>query len=482
MRKTKMLSVITAVILMFSLFGGVQASALTFTPTNGKDADGEPVPISFYSQSIYMVNASTGEPLVDINSDQKLSPGYLNQMMTCALVLDKFQGNEKKLKNNYVIGENDAYDELYETGAPTADIRPYESVSYYDLLASMILCSSCEAANIVAMNLAGSLFDFTSMMNEKATELGMENTKFSSAHGNYSVQNYTTAKDFSKLCRYIINNYTIYNDIASMEIYQLEATDVHEIGTTIYNNNYLINTTSEYYYSDVRGMKSSTQESSGRNLASYASYDGNSYVIVSLNAPIEKTPADVNKGIQNPNSIYAFDYVYYNMLDHIHLYDWAFNSLVLKDFVNTNSEITDAKVEFGIEADYVNLKPKSSYSIMWPYDLSEDKVEKKVTVYENIIAPIEKDDVLGKMELIYEGNVIATIDLIATSGVTRSKSSSELKIASAFFRSTEFKWAIFLMIMVVTIYSVGFFVFLQLKYLRVNKKTKKIKEPPGPQE
>ena len=155
---------------------------------------------------------------------------------------------------------------------------------------------------------------------------------------------------------------------------------------------------------------------------------------------------------------------------------------MLKDFVNTNSEITDAKVEFGIEADYVNLKPKSSYSIMWPYDLSEDKVEKKVTVYENIIAPIEKDDVLGKMELIYEGNVIATIDLIATSGVTRSKSSSELKIASAFFRSTEFKWAIFLMIMVVTIYSVGFFVFLQLKYLRVNKKTKKIKEPPGPQE
>lgn len=473
MFRKKMLSLLTAALVFFGIFGGVEASALTFTPTNGTDAEGEPVPISFYSRSIYMINAATGEAIVDINSEEKISPGYLNQLMTCALVLDKFGGNEKKLKNTYTYGDNTCFDDLYDTGAPTADIRPFEEVSYYDLLVSMILVSSCEAANIAGADIAGSPYDFVMMMNEKAQELGMENTKFTTPHGNSTVQNYTTAADMTKLCRYIINNYSIYCEIAQFELYQLEATETHEEGTTLYNNNYLVTQQSDYYYSSVKGLKSSVHDSCGRSLASYATYDGSGYIAVSLGAPIEKTAADVKKGEQNPNSIYGYDYVYYSLLDHIHLFDWAFNSLVMTDFINPNSEITDALVEFGLEADYVNLKPKSSYQMLWPYDLPIEDVEKKVTVYKNIIAPIEENDVLGKMELIYNNEVIASVDLISTSSVSRSKSASELKIAGSFFRSNEFRWAVFLMIMVVTIYSVSFFVFLQLKYLKVNKKKKK---------
>ena len=477
MFKIKLLSLLTAALMIFGVFGGVKASALTFTPTNGKDSDGKPVPISFYSKSVYMENAATGEAIVDINSAEKISPGYLNQLMTCALILDKFGGNEKKLKNTYTSGDSTCFDDLYDMGAPTADIRPEEEVSYYDLLVSMILVSSCEAANIAGASIAGSTYDFVMMMNDKAKELGMENTKFTTPHGNSPVQNYTTAADLSKLCRYIINNYTIYSDIATKELYQLEATDFHEEGTTLYNNNYLVTPQSDYYYSSVKGLKSSVHDSCGRSLASYANYDGNTYIIVTLDAPIEKTAADPKKGEQNPNSIYAYDYIYYSMLDHIHLYDWAFNSMVMTDFINPNSEITDAMVEFGLEADYVNLKPKGSYQMLWPYDLPIEDVEKKVTVYKNIIAPIEENNVLGKMELIYNGEVIASVDLISTSSVSRSKSATELKIAGSFFRSMEFRWAVFLMIMVVTIYSVGFFVFLQLKYLRVNKKHRKKKKP-----
>ncbi len=444
------------------------ASAVVFTPTNGKDENDNLVPIYFYSPSIYMVNTETGEALVDINSEEKLAPGYLTQLMTCALILDKFEGNEKSLKETYISAGSEAYDELYDTGAPTADIRPNEEVSYYDILVSMVLCSSCEAANITAMNMAESLHDFTTKMNDKAAELGMENTKFSSAHGFSVVQNYSTAKDMSKLCRYIVNKYPIFQKICMLENYKLEATDIHPDGTTIYNDNYLVTSFSSYYYAKADGLKSSVQDSSGRCLASLASYDGYSYLVVSLNAPIEKTPSDVNKGEQDPDSIYGDDYVYYSMLDHSALYDWAFNHLTITDFINPNSEMTDVTVEYGNEADYVNLKPAAGCSMLWPIDIPTDTVGKKISVLNNVVAPIEKGDILGTLELTYNGETLASIDLIATSTVTRSQSKSTLKVASSFYRSTEFKWAMFAIIMLITIYSVAYFIYLQLKYLKID--------------
>ena len=469
MKFFRKLSLIITVVLMAAFVLPLTASAVIFTPTNGKDENDELVPIYFYSPSIYMVNLDNGEPLVDINSEEKLSPGYLTQLMTCALILDEFDGNEKKLKSTYVSAGSDAYDELYDTGAPTADIRPGEKVSYYDILVSMILCSSCEAANITSLNMAETLYDFTSKMNAKAEELGMKDTHFSSAHGFYVTQNYSTAKDMSKLCRYILNKYPIFKKISSMENCQLEATDVHSEGTTLYNDNLMMASYSSYFYSKANGMKSSVQDGSGRCLASFASHDGYNYLVVSLNAPIDKTPSDVNKGEQNPDSIYGDDYVSYSILDHISLFEWAFNSLVITDFINPNSEITDVKVEYGTEADYVNLKPAGGCSILWPVDISTDAVSKSVSVLDNVVAPIEKGDVLGKMELKYKGDVLASIDLVATATVTRSQSAARLKIASSFYRSSEFRWAMFIIIMIFAAYSIGYFVYLQLKYLRIDK-------------
>ena len=470
MRFMKKLSLILVIVLAVSVALPLTASAVVFTPTNGKDEEGNLVPVYFYSSSIYMIDLDNGDPLVEIYSEEKLSPGYLTQLMTCAIILDKFEGNEKKLKETYVSAGSDAYDELFDTGAPTADIRPGESVSYYDILVSMILCSSCEAANITALNMAETLYDFTVIMNSKAEELGMENTHFTSSHGFFITQNYTTARDMTKLCRYLVKKYPIFKSITALETCQLEATDYHSEGTTLYNDNMMMSHYSPYYYSKADGIKSSVQSGSGRCLASFASYDGYNYLVVSLNAPMEKTPSDINKGLQNPDSIYGDDYVSYGILDHIALYDWAFNSLVITDFVNPNSEITDVKVEYGTEADYVNLKPSGGCSILWPADISTNAVNKSISVMDNVVAPIEKGDVLGKMEIDYNGEVLASIDLIATSTVTRSKSAATLKIASSFYRSTEFRWALFIIIMMFATYSIGYFIYLQLKYLKIDNK------------
>ena len=466
MKFLKKISLVLSLTLIISCFSPIAASAITFTPTTGTDEKGNPVAMSLYSESVYMINLDTGDVIVDINGEEERVPASLTKIMTAAIVLDKFEGSEKKMKAEYVSSGTEAFDELYGTGASTADIQPDEKVNYYDLLAALMLPSSCEAANIIAINLAGSINDFCDLMNKKAEKLGMKNTHFSNAHGLFVSQNYSSCKDIATLCKYLLDKYSVFKKIVAMPQYQMESTKYHAEGSLILNTNYMLSSTSDYYYPYVKGIKTGTLDAAGRCLASYASSDGYNYLTVTMGAPLEKLEADIEKGEKDPDSIYADDVVYYNLLDHEALYDWAFNTLATTDFINPNSEVTDATVEFGDEADYVNLKPAKGYSQLWPADISTDDVEKQISVKENIVAPIEQGDVLGEMKLIYNGETIASIDLIATSGVHRSEATAKVEIAKAFPKSIEFRYALFAILMLFVIYSIGYIIYIQFKYMK----------------
>jgi D-alanyl-D-alanine carboxypeptidase (penicillin-binding protein 5/6) len=443
----------------------ISASAFNFTPTYYDD-DNQIQDLELYSEAAYMVNMDTGEVLVDIDSEEERVPASLTKIMTAVVLLDETGGDESYLKKTYVSAGSEAFDELYDTGASTADIQPNEEVSYYDLLAALLIPSACEAANIIAINIGGSINGFCDMMNDKAEELGMTNSHFSNAHGLFTQQNYSSCKDIATLCKYAIEHYSVFRDIVAMPSYQMESTDYHETGSTILNTNYMLNSYSDYYYSYVKGIKTGSLDSAGRCLASYATMDGTTYLTVTMGAPMNKLTEDVKKGEEDPSSIYGNTYVYYNILDHIALYEWAFGMLESTDFINENSEVRDVSVQYGKNADYANLKPANGYQQMWPSNISVDDVEKVVTVKDNIVAPVEIGDVLGQMDLVYNGEVIASIDLVSTTKVERSYVKSELKIAKSYFSSTVFIVVMTIVIVGIAAYGIIFFVRSQKKYLR----------------
>ncbi len=460
----KKINLALTIVLIFAMIFPATVSAFVFTPSVETDSNGDPIPLSLYSKAVYMINLDTGEILVDINGENELVPASLTKIMTAAIVLDNFEGNEKKLKSTYASAGSEAFDELYGTGASTADIQPNEKVSYYDLLAALMLPSSCEAANIIAIDLGGSISGFTDLMNEKANELGMKNSHFSNAHGLFVKDNYSSCKDMAILSEYLLKKYDVFKDIIEKPSYKMSSTDYHSEGTLITNTNYALSSTSKYYNPNIKGIK--TGALTGRCLASYASYDGYNYLTVTMDAPLEKTSADQKKGVENPTSVYADDNVYYNIIDHNALYDWAFNSLVSTDFINPNSEVAEANVEFGSNADYVNLKPASGYNQLWPKNIPIKDVKQEIVISENIIAPIETGDVLGKLNFTYDGETIASVDLVSTSKVDRSQANAKITVAKAFIGSTEFKWAIFSIIMLFVIYSVGYIIYMQMKYMK----------------
>lgn len=463
--KIRMMIIAVCAALMFTNLGGISAQALSFMPSIYGE-EGELKDIRLYSDCIYMVNMDTGEAIVDINGDKEVPPASLTKLMTAVVMMDKLGGEESTLKGKYMSAGTEAFDELYGTGASTADIRPYEEVNAYDLLAALLIQSACEASNIIAINVGGNIPRFVDMMNEKAAELGLEHTHFSNAHGLFTQQNYSSAKDIAAICEYAINKYPVFKDIVESPSFEMDPTDYHPNGTLLVSTNFLLNEYSDYSYSYCRGIKTGTTDAAGRCFASYATCDGVTYLVVTLGAPMDKLSEDFKRGEEDPDSLYADDIVYYNFIDHINLYEWAFSMLVQKDFINEVSEVRDVPVEYGKKLDYANLKPAGGYSRMWPANIPVDDVEKVITVKKNIVAPIEEGDVLGKMALVYNGETLTEIDLISTTRVERSPVKERWMIVKSYFGSQMFRITALIIIVGIGLYSVLCFLIAQRKYLR----------------
>ncbi len=447
------------------IVSGISASALEFTPISGFDENNDPIPLTLRSESIYMLNMDTGDVVVDIEGEKQRVPASLTKIMTAVVLLDEFDGDEQALKSTMYSAGSEAFDELYGTGASTADIQPYEEVSCYDLLVALMLPSACEAANIIAVSMCGSIDAFVDKMNDKAAELEMNDTHYSNAHGLSGDNNYTTCADIAKLCMYALDTYPLFADIVSMYDYTLPPTDFHPDGTYIYNTNSMLCETSRYYYYGCKGIKTGTLDIAGRCLASYIESDRGRYMIVSMGAPMEKLDEDIAKGENDPDSVYAEDIVYYNFIDHINLYEWAYDDLTEVSFIDPSSEVREAKVEFGEDGvDYVTLKPKNGFSRLWATYIPVEDVEQEIEVYDNVVAPVYEGDTLGKITLTYNGENIAEIPLVATKTIGRSKTAEKAAVAKAFPKSPEFKIAAAVIILFTLIFIAVHIARIQHRY------------------
>ncbi len=374
-----------------------------------------------WSEAVYLYNLDTHEAVFTRNPDERLTPASLTKIMTCVLVLEQFSDDISALSTTYWSGGYECFDELYLTGASTADIRNGEKVSVKDLLYALMLRSACEAANILAVNVAGSLSGFADMMNLKAKQLGMENTHYTNAHGLFWQDHYSTAHDIAILIEYAMS-LPMFTEIACSATYEMAETSYHEARTISHTNSMMFKG-SDYYYEYVKGLKTGTLDESGRCLASLAYKDGYSYLLVTLNAP---------QYDENGNS------VMYNMIDHKNIYEWAFSSFEYTTLIAGTEEIAEVPVEYGEGVDYVIVRPAEEFSRIWNKNVPADSLHRVIDLKPNVIAPVKQGEVLGSMELSYGGETMAVIDLVATANVARSEQKELLAVAQSFIGSEDF--------------------------------------------
>ncbi|MBZ9560343.1 MULTISPECIES: D-alanyl-D-alanine carboxypeptidase family protein [unclassified Modicisalibacter] len=169
-----------------------------------------PSPPSLNASSWILLDANSGEVLVEHNADQRLPPASLTKMMTAYIV-------EKEI-NDGNIADDDMVtisEHAWRTGGSRMFVREGTQVSVNDLLHGVVIQSGNDASVALAEYVAGSEPSFVDLMNQQAQRMGLKNTHFANATGLPHDDHYSSARDLANIARHIIQDFPDHYEMYS---------------------------------------------------------------------------------------------------------------------------------------------------------------------------------------------------------------------------------------------------------------------------
>jgi D-alanyl-D-alanine carboxypeptidase (penicillin-binding protein 5/6) len=152
-----------------------------------------------------VVDANTGKVLIEDNADGKGYPASVLKLMDLLIIMEKIKAGQLSLQDPVPVSAKSA-----KTGGSQVWLAEKEVFTLEEMLYALMVQSANDAAVALAEKVAGSTEAFTVLMNQKAKQLGMNNTAFNSVHGlppaAGQAHDVTTARDFSILCREVLKH------------------------------------------------------------------------------------------------------------------------------------------------------------------------------------------------------------------------------------------------------------------------------------
>ncbi len=235
---------------------------------------------TYYSTTYLLVNRDTGAILEQLNDEKLIHPASLTKIMTTFVALEMM--DENQLNDTYTLTHDIFYD-LVSLDASVAGFDAGETVKIVDILYGIMLPSGADATRAIANYISGSEDAFVRLMNQKAHELGLENTHFENTSGLDHPNHLTTAHDLRIILEAALKNSTFKRIFAASE-YQSSPTNFKESGYTWVDKN-LEFANGVDPQNPLTGTKSGYTELAGSALASTATVNGSSYMLISSGAP-----------------------------------------------------------------------------------------------------------------------------------------------------------------------------------------------------
>jgi len=221
-----------------------------------------------------VVDAATGQALVEENPDVINPPASMTKLMTFAVLHDKLADGSLKLDTPVHVDATDA-----KMGGTQVFLDPRETFPVEELIYAMMIQSANDAAHALARTAAGSVEAFVGLMNAKARALGMAHTTFRSPHGlppksrRVADGDLTTPRDFAVLCRYLVQNTDIlkYTSVKTREF----GAGVRAQPMRMDNHNKLLGK-----IAGVDGLKTGFTDGAGYCLSATAQRNGRRVIVV----------------------------------------------------------------------------------------------------------------------------------------------------------------------------------------------------------
>jgi len=316
--------------------------------------------IESIAKTALLIDLSTGEVLLDKNSEERTYPSSMTKIMTALMAFEKIKDGTLSMDQEFLISKK-----AWKMGGSKMFIEVDKKVKVSDLLLGVVVQSGNDASIAIAEGISGSEETFAIEMNNLAKRIGLTNTNFVNSSGWPNDNHYTTAKDLAKIAEYTLNEHP--------ELYEMYAiTEFTYSGIKQDNRNPLL-----YSFDGADGFKTGHTQAAGYGLVGSAKR-GDRRLLLVLN------------GLETSRS---------RAQESLRLMDWGFNNFQLVDFYKQGEIVIEASTWLG-KQEKVKLSSQQDISISIPKThLSDMKVE--VLVEEPIPTPISINDQVGLVQISY---------------------------------------------------------------------------------
>ena len=350
------------------------------------DKDGKPKPSidttkppTLYSSSAAIYCRNTGEMVFTRNSDKRISPYSVTQLLTALLVVQRLPMSQKVIVSAEAAAQGGATMDLYEG----------EELTVEQLLYGMLVMSGNDAAYALGETVSGDMESFVKLMNETAANMGCRNTHFSNCNGlsNDLTENYTTAKDMMDICKVAFANETV-NKIAGTIKYEMPETNISDKRVMESQNNLLTTAVQGF----VSGKGGSWDEKHASVAMNYKK-DGLDLIIVLFDSNEERRWTDcenlVKYAAANIQGVTVF----------------PAGEIIGKVRVRHGAE---TRVDAITVSECVTYLPKAA---------SEQLIRCEAVMNDDVTAPIREGDVVGKYQVYVANELVDEVNLVAAKGI-----------------------------------------------------------------
>ena len=336
---------------------------------------------SLTAKSVVLMEMSSGEILLSKNPDEKLPPASITKIMTMLLVMEALDSGKIKLEDIVTTSKNAS-----SKGGSQIWLKAGEQMTVNEMLTASAIGSANDAGTALGEHVAGGETEFVAMMNQRAKELGMNNTNFENPSGldDTTENHYSTARDVAIMSCELMKHEKIKE-------YTTVWMDTLRNGETeLVNTNRLVR-----FYEGTTGVKTGTTSKAGYCVSASAKRGGMELVAVVLGSD---------------NSTERFE-------DAKKLLNWGFANYTVYQPTVDASLITNVNVLFGKE-NIISPVTKDIKPILIKKG-TEDKTAQRVDICLDVEAPVEKGQKLGTVYFETDGETITSCPIISENYVER---------------------------------------------------------------
>ena len=328
----------------------------------------------------------SGEILYEKEPDRSIYPASMTKIMTSIIAFDLIESGDLKLDEKFIISEK-AW-RLSTSGYSSMFLMIGDEVSVENLLKGIIVASGNDACVALAEGIAGTEEEFALMMTSKAKEIGMENTNFANSSGINDPDNYSTVRDIMIMSNYLIKVHPEYYKWFREKEFTWDRTGGEPI--TQGNRNPLL-----YKNMGADGIKTGYLAVERYSLASSIERKGRRLIAV-------------GSGFETKNE---------RSRQSSKLLIYGLTNFDLVEISKKNEPFDSVDVWLGKDN---NVKVYTKDNIFKTIKKGQKKKLKIKIVYEGPIeAPIKKDQVVAKLKVIYDGELIDEYELLALNEVKK---------------------------------------------------------------